>query len=89
MVYTDLAFMEGFTAVCSTCHGRRFTDEVLALRLEGRSIADVLELTIDEAREALADQRIAPVLEALADVGLGYLGLGQPLNSCRAASASG
>jgi excinuclease UvrABC ATPase subunit len=83
VVYTDLAFMEGFTAVCSTCHGRRFTDEVLEHTLDGRSIADVLDLTVDDAGGVAAfdDARIAPVLAALADVGLGYLTLGQPLST--------
>ena len=81
VAYTDLAFMEGFTAVCGTCDGRRFTDEVLALTLDGRSIADVLDLTIEEARQVLDDERIAPVLDALADVGLDYLTLGQPTST--------
>jgi excinuclease UvrABC ATPase subunit len=81
VVYTDLAFMDGYTAVCPTCNGRRFTDEVLEHTLDGRSIADVLDLTIDEAQSISGDAKIAPVLEALAEVGLGYLTLGQPLNT--------
>ena len=81
LVYTDLAFMEGFTAVCPTCQGRRFTHEVLEHTLDGRSIADVFDLTIDEARPVFPDARIAPALAALVDVGLGYLTLGQPLST--------
>jgi excinuclease UvrABC ATPase subunit len=81
VIYTDLAFMEGFTAVCRACEGRRFTDEVLRHTLDGRTIADVLDLTVDEAQSIPEDARIAPVLDALADVGLGYLTLGQPLNT--------
>ena len=81
IVYTDLAFMEGFTAVCGTCGGRRFTDAVLEYTLDGRSIADVLDLTVDEAWSVSGDPRIAPVLGALAEVGLGYLTLGQPLST--------
>jgi excinuclease UvrABC ATPase subunit len=81
VVYVDLAFMEGFTGVCSTCEGRRFTDEVLRHTLDGRSIADVFALTVDEARQVFGDARIASVLAALAEVGLGYLTLGQPLST--------
>jgi excinuclease UvrABC ATPase subunit len=81
VVYTDLAFMEGYTSVCDTCHGRRFTDEVLRYTLDGRSIADVLDLTVDDGRAALGDPQVTAVLDALADVGLGYLTLGQPLST--------
>jgi excinuclease UvrABC ATPase subunit len=82
VVYTDLAFMEGYTAVCDTCRGRRFTDEVLAYTVDGRSIADALDLTVDEARTAFADdEAIAPMLDELVDVGVGYLQLGQPLST--------
>lgn len=49
--------------------------------LDGRSIADILDLPVEEARPVFDDQRITPVLEALADVGLGYLTLGQPLST--------
>jgi excinuclease UvrABC ATPase subunit len=59
VVYTDLAFMEGFTAVCPVCKGRRFTDEVLRYTLDGRSIAEVLELTVDQAEAVSRDARIA------------------------------
>ncbi|MCP2165528.1 ATP-binding cassette domain-containing protein [Goodfellowiella coeruleoviolacea] len=81
VTYTDLAFLEGFTSVCGTCRGRRFTDEVLRHTLDGRSIADVLDLTVAEARSVFRDARIAPVLAVLAEVGLAYLTLGQPLNT--------
>lgn len=49
--------------------------------LDGRSIADVLDLTVDEAQAAFDDARISPALHALADVGVGYLTLGQPLST--------
>jgi excinuclease UvrABC ATPase subunit len=81
VVYTDLAFMDGYLAVCGTCEGRRYTDEVLAHRLDGRSIADVLDLTVDDARAAFPTGIIAAVLAALHDVGVGYLRLGQPLST--------
>ncbi|MGW1341547.1 ATP-binding cassette domain-containing protein [Kribbella sp. NPDC002412] len=81
VIYTDLAFMDGQEVVCETCHGRRFTPEVLAYTVNGHSIADVDELTIDEAITELPDARIARALRQLAAVGLGYLRLGQSLNT--------
>ncbi|MEU4601589.1 excinuclease ABC subunit UvrA [Kribbella sp. NPDC023972] len=81
VIYTDLAFMEGQEVVCETCQGRRFTPEVLAYTVNGHSIADVDELTIDQAIEELPDARIARALRQLAAVGLGYLRLGQSLNT--------
>ncbi len=71
--------MEGFAAVCPVCKGRRFTDDVLRYTLDGRSIAEVLKLTVDEAEAVSQDARIAPLLDVLVEVGLGYLTLGQPL----------
>jgi excinuclease UvrABC ATPase subunit len=73
VVDTDLAFMDGITTVCGTCHGKRFTDEVLKYTVDGRSIADVLDTTIAEAD---VDH---PSRARLLAVGLGYLTLGQPL----------
>jgi excinuclease UvrABC ATPase subunit len=81
VIYTDLAFMDGQEVVCETCQGRRFTPEVLAYTVNGHSIADVDELTIDQAIEELPDARIARALRQLAAVGLGYLRLGQSLNT--------
>ncbi|WP_433168394.1 ATP-binding cassette domain-containing protein [Kribbella sp. CA-247076] len=81
VIYTDLAFMEGREVVCETCRGRRFTPEVLAHAVDGLSIADVDELTIDEAIGQLPDAGIARALQQLTAVGLGYLRLGQSLNT--------
>ncbi|MFP3986763.1 excinuclease ABC subunit UvrA [Streptomyces sp. E11-3] len=82
--YSDLAFMDPVTTTCQVCEGRRFKDEVLALTVGGRSIADVLELTADHALEFFAefdDRAVRRRLRALRDVGLTYLTLGQPLSS--------
>jgi len=81
VIHTDLAFMEGQEVVCETCHGRRFTPEVLQYEVNGHSIADVDELTIDEAIAELPDAAITRALEQLEAVGLGYLRLGQSLNT--------
>jgi excinuclease UvrABC ATPase subunit len=82
VVYTDLASLDGVTLMCQTCNGRRFSDEVLRYRLRGRTITDVLEMTVSEGGEFFATNRkVTPVLTALSDVGLDYLRLGQPLTS--------
>jgi excinuclease UvrABC ATPase subunit len=81
VIYTDLAFMDGQEIVCPTCGGRRFTPAVLAYTVDGLSIADVDDLTIDEAVVRLPDQAIARALRQLALVGLGYLRLGQSLST--------
>jgi excinuclease UvrABC ATPase subunit len=81
VIYTDLAFMDGQEVVCETCHGRRFTPEVLAYTVNGLSIADVDDLTIDQAIARLPDEGVARALRQLAAVGLGYLRLGQSLNT--------
>ncbi|MDX6282994.1 MAG: hypothetical protein QOH03_4065, partial [Kribbellaceae bacterium] len=74
-VYTELAFMDDLKSLCEVCEGRRYTDEVLAYRWDGRSIAEVLDLTVAEATEVIDN----PVVTSLDEVGLGYLKLGQPL----------
>jgi excinuclease UvrABC ATPase subunit len=82
VVYTELAFLDGVTSTCETCHGRRFSEEVLAYRYQGRTINEVLEMTAGEALGFFAAHRtVAPILRAVADVGLEYLRLGQPLPS--------
>ena len=81
VIYTDLAFMDGQQVECETCHGRRFKPEVLAYTVDGLSIADVDELTVDQAIDRLPDAKIARAIEQLHAVGLGYLRLGQPLST--------
>ncbi|HEY6321746.1 MAG TPA: ATP-binding cassette domain-containing protein, partial [Thermoanaerobaculia bacterium] len=74
----DMQFMAPVTVACETCQGHRFRPEVLAVRCRGRNIAEVLELTVEQALEVFADQRrLCRRLRLLADVGLGYLRLGQ------------
>ncbi|MGW1957503.1 ATP-binding cassette domain-containing protein [Streptomyces sp. NPDC001920] len=81
IIYTDLAFMDPVTTTCHDCEGRRFKDEVLRLTVEGNSIADVLEMTADQALEFFRDPGVRRRLRALRDVGLTYLTLGQPLST--------
>ncbi|NMO13262.1 excinuclease ABC subunit UvrA [Pyxidicoccus fallax] len=81
VIYTDLAHLDPMVTVCETCEGKRFTDEVLAYKLRGRSISDVYEMSITEAVAFFTEPAIARILQGLDDVGLGYLTLGQPLST--------
>jgi excinuclease UvrABC ATPase subunit len=81
VVYTDLAFMEGIVSTCEICEGKRFKAEVLAYQLRGATISDVLDMTVEEALAFFSEKKIKTVLQAMYDVGLGYLKLGQPLST--------
>ena len=82
VIYTDLAFLDEVATTCPTCEGKRFNDEVLRYRLDGKNIDEVLELTVVEARDFFAKNgRVRRALEVLQGVGLGYLQLGQPLTT--------
>jgi excinuclease UvrABC ATPase subunit len=81
LIYTDLAFMMGVATVCEACDGKRFTPEVLRHELRGRNISEVLAMSIAEAGEFFTERSVKPMLGSLADVGLGYLSLGQPLTT--------
>ncbi len=86
VVYTDLAMMAGVATTCEVCEGRRFEAAVLDYTLGGRNIAEVLEMSVVEAGRLFGDGEArtpaaSRILERLADVGLGYLRLGQPLTT--------
>jgi excinuclease UvrABC ATPase subunit len=86
VIYTDLAMMAGVAATCEACEGKRFQAEVLEYHLGGRDISEVLAMPVTEAREffGAGDARTPAahkILERLADVGLGYISLGQPLTT--------
>ena len=81
MVYTDLSFFESVKSPCEVCRGKRFKDEVLAYKLNGKSIAEVLEMTVRQALEYFDQPEIQHKLQTMSDVGLDYLTLGQPLNT--------
>ncbi|GEM46399.1 ATP-binding cassette domain-containing protein [Deinococcus cellulosilyticus] len=81
VVYTDLAFMEGISTPCEVCEGKRYKAEVLIHTLRGKTISDVLDMTVEEAVPFFTEKKIQPVLQALFDVGLSYLKLGQPLST--------
>ncbi|MFJ9806535.1 ATP-binding cassette domain-containing protein [Streptomyces wuyuanensis] len=81
LVYTDLAMMAGVASVCEECEGRRFTPEVLTYRLNGKNISEVLGMSVAEAHAFFPSGQAHTILGRLDDVGLGYLRLGQPLNT--------
>ena len=81
VIYTDLGFMEGIKTPCETCGGKRFKDEVLTYTLDGKSISDVLSMSVGEALGFFTANEIVRRLRALSDVGLDYLTLGQPLST--------
>jgi excinuclease ABC subunit A len=78
----QMSFLPETSVACETCGGRRFTDETLQVTYAGKSIAEVLELTVDEALEVFAAiPAVARPLAMLQEIGLGYLTLGQPSNT--------
>ena len=81
VIYTDLAFFDGIKTPCEICQGRRFKDEVLEYTLDGRNVSEVLGLTVAHALEAFTQREIVRKLQAMSDVGLDYLTLGQPLST--------
>jgi excinuclease ABC subunit A len=71
-------FMPDVYVQCEVCNGRRYNQETLAVKFKGHSIADVLDLTIEDALTVLADvPNVRQKLQTLVDVGLGYVHLGQ------------
>ncbi len=86
VIYTDLAMMAGVATTCEVCDGKRFQAEVLEYQLGGKDISEVLAMSVLEAKDFFAaGEAKTPaahtILDRLADVGLGYLTLGQPLTA--------
>lgn len=78
----EMQFLSDVFVPCPHCNGRRFKTEVLDIRFLGHSIADLLELTIEQAMQLFQEYpKIYDKLDALAQIGLGYLKMGQPLNT--------
>ena len=75
----EMHFLPDVYVPCETCHGRRYNRETLEVRFKGKSIADVLEMSVEEALEFFAKiPKIRRRLQTLHDVGLDYIRLGQP-----------
>lgn len=80
----EMQFMADIKLECESCHGKRFSSEVLEVEYEGQNIHDILEMTVTEAleffgsRKGTTEKKIAKKIQPLQDVGLGYIKLGQP-----------
>lgn len=89
VVKIEMQFMADLYLTCETCNGKRFKDEVLDIRFEGKNIVDILEMTINQAIEFFQGattrlslcRKIVEKLKPLQDVGLGYLQMGQSSSS--------
>jgi len=79
--YTSLGFMADVVSVCEVCEGRRFTDDVLQYRLRGQNIVEVLAMSVEAARDFFTERPVRVMLDRLVDVGLGYISLGQELDT--------
>ncbi len=86
-ITVEMQFMADIQLECESCHGKRFSSEVLEVEYEGVSIYDVLEMTVDQAIEffdrqkGATEKKIVKKIQPLQDVGLGYLKLGQSSSS--------
>ena len=75
----EMNFLPDVLVPCEGCHGRRYNRETLEVRFKGKSIADVLDMTINQAVEFFASvPNILKKIKVLQDIGLGYIKLGQP-----------
>jgi excinuclease ABC subunit A len=82
-ITVEMQFMADIKLECETCHGKRFSAEVLEVEYKGKSIYDILEMTVDEAidffgnQKGATEKKITKKIQPLQDVGLGYIKLGQ------------
>lgn len=81
-ITTELVFMEPVTTVCEHCGGSRYSEDALRYSVKGKTIVDVLNMSVEDAVPFFADnKKISSVLSALMEVGLSYISLGQPLST--------
>ena len=81
VIVSDMAFMESIETVCELCHGSRYAEEVLHYQYKGKNIAEVMDLSVEEAVDFFEGQPFQPQLQALNKVGLGYLHLNQTMTT--------
>ncbi len=78
-ITVEMSFLPDVEVPCETCRGRRFTEETLEIAWQGHDAAALLDLTFEEARRVFRDfPKVAPFVDLMGEVGLGYLTLGQP-----------
>ncbi len=79
IIKIEMQFLPDVYVPCEVCHGKRYNREALEIRYKGKNIAEVLDMTVDEALQFFSNvPRIRNKLKTLSDVGLGYIRLGQP-----------
>lgn len=81
VISTNLGFLDDAKSVCDVCEGHRFKAEVLEYKLNGKSISEVLQLTVAQAIDFFELKEVSRMLQSMNDVGLDYLTLGQPLST--------
>ena len=81
IIVSEMAFMESIETVCELCHGSGYNEETLQYRYKGKNIAEVMDMTVNEACEFFADQDFLYALQSLQKVGLGYLHLNQAMTT--------
>ena len=87
-VVVDMHFLDDVRMPCEQCNGRRYRREALEIKFSDLSIADALDLTVDAALDVFGgDAKVAACLRSLAEVGLGYVTLGQPLSALSSGEA--
>ena len=78
-VHIEMQFLPDVTVPCEVCHGKRYNREALEIHFKGKSIAEVLDMTVNEAQEFFANiPKVNNKMKTMYDVGLGYIRLGQP-----------
>jgi len=81
VIETNLAFMENIKSICDVCDGKKFKKEVLEYKFQGKSIIEVLEMTVTEAIDFFKLKAIKTKLQSIEDMGIGYVTLGQTLDT--------
>ncbi|MCF0248158.1 MAG: ATP-binding cassette domain-containing protein, partial [Synergistes sp.] len=81
IISAGMAFMESIETVCDLCGGKRYSKEALEYKYNGKNIAEVMDMTVDEAAEFFAGKPLCEKLESLRRVGLGYLHLNQSMTT--------
>ena len=79
MIKIEMHFLPDIYVPCEVCNGKRYNHETLEVKYKGKTISDVLDMTVEEAMDFFANvPRIRQKIQTLSDVGLGYIKLGQP-----------
>ncbi|MGM0478942.1 MAG: ATP-binding cassette domain-containing protein [Bacteroidota bacterium] len=82
VITLSMNVMGNVNQVCPTCNGKRFKSEVLQVKWNGKNIADIYDLSIEQARDFFSEeQKVAKILALMIQLGLGYIKLGQPSNT--------